>query len=364
MTALLLSLTLLSQDDWFADADADGSGFLDRTEMDAYLDGWLEDPELPKAEIFRRLDADDEGLLTREEFAPHEDLITELMGADYLTGPEPPDPGVDFVPFAGPASPVDDAAVDGAVYHRHFGLVRTGGAFAAWPTEAGTAATGVAVPSGPPAAGAAAMARATAIIAGSNGDEYYTAGAVLISADGLAVTNYHVVDVGEGGKLTGMLADGQCLRVSEILAVDESRDVALIRLAGSRLPHVGLAEKTPPTGADLQLLHHSESRFYAYDRGHVVRHVRIGGRPWMEVTTDYSTGGSGCGIFDAEGRLVGLAAAVASGDGPSLSPGGYAEEPEAGVVTDYAADYGDPLTTMKVRHAVPLPAIRGLFGGP
>ena len=351
----------------FAHADGDGDGALSAAELRLYVDDWLRDDSLPHERVFGELDANGDGAVARAEFDRLEAVVVQIMGPDYLV-PDPVDPGVDYVPFRSLTDAIDDRATFGAVYHRHYDQLDAD--HDDWATlDLQTLPEAVAAdrPAPPvrrqPVSPTLDLVRSSAIVAGTDGD-FFAAGAVIVGADGLALTNHHVAAAASTGKLTAMTSDGVTHRVVEVLAGNEARDVALIRLEGTGFRPAPIATAAPATGAEIQLLHHSESRFYAYDRGVVNRYSMVGGQPWMEVSTDYSLGGSGCGLFDAHGRLVGLVASFAMGDGPGLTEGlfddfggegadGEADDAPAGDV--YYADM------MKVRHAVPLTAIRSLW---
>ncbi|MEW5855409.1 MAG: serine protease [Myxococcota bacterium] len=66
----------------------------------------------------------------------------------------------------------------------------------------------------------------------------------FISADGLVVTNHHVVDH-PGGEFFAVFRDGSRKKVLGSLALDEEHDLAILRVEGSGYPALELA---PPDG--------------------------------------------------------------------------------------------------------------------
>ncbi len=201
---------------------------------------------------------------------------------------------------------------------------------------------------------------------------------MIVSPDGLALTNYHVASE-YNGKLIGLLSDGRLVRVIKVLAGDLASDTALVQLDRKDLPYVPIATKQPSAAEDLIAIHHTESRYYTYDRGYVKRYPLIRGKPWMEISAEYAPGGSGCGIFNAEHELVGLVSMIMVGDGPSIAEQDLTEpisDPEAGEQPgeqNAANSEGDSTTDpesqsmdaeagmLVIKLAVPLQAIQSLL---
>lgn len=350
----------------FSAADADGSGGVSPDEMETYLDERLQDDELPHRKVFKRIDADKDGLISDSEFEKRHDAIVFFMGDEYFGGGDmsaPSDPGKGFVPYKGLDQPVDDKAIFGAIYHRYYELLDKEDQ--SWrdveldsvplsikPTKLDNeddAKTDV-----------QRLIDSSVIIAGGDRD-FFTAGAVIVSRDGLAITNYHVAEAMQDTKLVGMTADGKCHRVTEIIAGNLDRDVALVRLSGSGFKPVKIATSKPGVGENIVMMHHSENRFFTYDRGYVMRHPKIGEHPWMEISADYAPGGSGCGIFNQNLELVGLVSIIQYGDGPSLAEGMDLSIPDEEYNESDFAGGGPEMGMLLVKHAVPVDAIHSLW---
>ncbi len=163
------------------------------------------------------------------------------------------------------------------------------------------------------------ITQATGIVVGGQGDSStWTAGGVFVSAEGLFLTNHHVVS-GKNEPVAVMTTDGKLYPITRILAAHKEGDVALLQIEGSGFPFVQLAPHAPKSGDDVILVHHSEERFYTYDRGYVRRHSFMYNTTYMEISAEYSTGGSGCGVFDKDHRLVGLVSTIAHGSKGKLT---------------------------------------------
>ncbi|MEM7475641.1 MAG: redoxin domain-containing protein, partial [Planctomycetota bacterium] len=351
----------------FAAADADGNGAVTNKEMKSYLEARVPE-KMPYKKIFDRIDKDQSKSISEEEFENRHEAIEHFMGDDFFGGmPEPNDPGKDFKPVPDLRSPIDDRKVMGAVFHRYYETIESEGIV--WPEvnldEVPTAVAKQAPWKNNDAGNTPLMDvyKATVVLAGGD-DDFFTSGAVIISADGLALTNYHVAEAMSNSHLVALTHDGTACPVVEFIAGDVNRDVALIRLQGNDFTSVRIAAQTPEIGSDLRMVHHSENRFYTYDRGYTMRYPVIGELPWFEVSMDYAPGGSGCGIFNENHELVGLVSTIQFGDGPTIA------EPFTDLIEDEGDMQGEPNemdpsmfeeALIMVKHAVSLPSIQSLW---
>ncbi len=171
------------------------------------------------------------------------------------------------------------------------------------------------------------------------------AGGVILSPDGLVLTNYHVIDENDSVVFAAMSRDGQVYPIENVLAASKSDDLALIQLRGaSNLPTVTLAPNVN-TGDEIFVISHPDGYFYSLTRGIVSRKYLEGEEKVqrLQVTADFAKGSSGSGIFNPAGNLVGL------------------------VTTTYSIYYVDEKEDLEdlqmvVKAAVPLDAIRRLIG--
>ncbi|MEM8733091.1 MAG: redoxin domain-containing protein [Planctomycetota bacterium] len=354
----------------FEAADSNSDNSVSLAELKQYLDARLPD-ELPVAEIYKELDGDGNGSLSSDEFDRRHEVIEGVMGLGYLSGMQPPeDPGQDFVPFVNLRAPIDDRKIFGAVYHRYY---ETADAQKDWQEadlDSIPETCSLRLASAPSTTSLETVYRSSLILAGG-GDQMFAAGAVAISEDGLALTNYHVAEALQSSKLFALRHDGESFPVVEMVAGNRDRDVAIIRIDGAGFTPVAVASSTPEPGDRLEMVHHSENRFFTYDRGYLMRHPIIGEHPWMEISMDYAPGGSGCGIFNERRELVGLVSTIQFGDGPSIAEP-FISENQEDHATDLSADeagyggesYGGEFqdeALIMVKQAVSLDSIRSLF---
>lgn len=147
-------------------------------------------------------------------------------------------------------------------------------------------------------------------------DKYHgnLAGAVLLSADGLALTNYHVMEAKDAVVFGAMTSDGRIYGIESVLAASKRDDVALVRLHDAQgLPHVPLCPGIS-TGEELFVLSHPDGHFYTLSKGFLARKYLTAAEriPRLQITADFAKGSSGSGIFNVHGELVGLAASTNS----------------------------------------------------
>jgi hypothetical protein len=308
----------------FEHADRNSDGVLSRLELIRYLSDRLQMDGAPYGKVFDELDQDHDGRLSEAEFEERHAAIEKVIGP---TDSAPDDPGRSYKPYQGPGMPLDDVKTYGAMYARYGELIADNAAWEAsgWRTVVlseipksidlgGKLAVGQATVS----SSVDRVSQATAIVVGGGSpDRMLAAGAVLISPDGLALTNYHVAEV-FNDKLMALLADGRVARVTKFLAGDRRADIALVQLEGRDFPWAPIATTAPKAADDLYLVHHTENRYYTYDRGYVKRHVVAKDTPWMEIDGDYGPGGSGCGIYNSNHELIGLVSLIMAGDGADI----------------------------------------------
>lgn len=135
----------------------------------------------------------------------------------------------------------------------------------------------------------------------------------VVSKDGLAVTNYHVMDRADEKNVTyvAVTRDRKVYPLSKILAGDKKNDLALIQLNGEEFTPVPIA-RSAEVGERVHAVTHPSGRFYTYSSGEVSRFfVRPprksdaqSGAKRVTVTCSYGGGSSGGPIFNDKGQVV------------------------------------------------------------
>ncbi len=324
-TILLTSTSLAQQlPIGFEHADRNSDGMLSRLELIRYLSDRLQMDGAPYGKVFDELDKDEDGRLSEAEFDERHAAIDKILGPINVP---PADPGRGYKPYQGPGIPQDDVKTYGAMYARYAELLADSDG---WQASGWSEVPFDAIPKSFDLTGRLPardandrssldrVSKATAVVVGGGSpDRMFAAGAVLISPDGLALTNYHVAEI-FNEKLIALMGDGRVARVTKFLAGDRRADIALVQLEGSDFPWAPIAPSAPQAADDLILVHHTENRYFTYDRGYVKRHVVAMDVPWMEIDGDYGPGGSGCGIYNRDYELIGLVSLIMAGDGPQI----------------------------------------------
>jgi serine protease Do len=144
---------------------------------------------------------------------------------------------------------------------------------------------------------------------------------VIVTEDGYILTNNHVVDGADPDGVEVALADGKQRFKAKVIGTDPQTDIALLKIEGSNLPAITLADSDKLQVGDVV--------FAIGNPFNVGQSVSMGiisalGRSGMGGfrTTEYedfiqtdaaiNPGNSGGALVDAEGRLVGINQSIAS----------------------------------------------------
>jgi len=137
----------------------------------------------------------------------------------------------------------------------------------------------------------------------------------VLTATGVAVTNYHVMANPEMIGWVAMTRSGEVVPVKGVLAASESLDVAIIQLEGKGFTPIALAARAP-VGADVFVISHPAGRFWYMSRGMVSRYATMVRKrdpvDAMQITADYAHGSSGAAILSAAGEAVGMVSSTSS----------------------------------------------------
>ncbi len=127
----------------------------------------------------------------------------------------------------------------------------------------------------------------------------------IISADGLIVTNFHVI--GEGRPITVELADERQFNVIGIHASDRALDLAVVRIDGHDLPALTLGDSEAlKQGQSVLAIGNPLGLKHSVVTG-VVSGVReLEGRPMIQLAMPIEPGNSGGPLLDLQGRVQGI----------------------------------------------------------
>ncbi len=158
-----------------------------------------------------------------------------------------------------------------------------------------------------PAIAKAANGAIVTIITATNDKPIAQGTGFLVSADGVIVTNYHVIETGNVAIVK--FPDDTAFPVDGVLAADKVRDLAVIKIHGKTFrtltlgnsDHIQVGEEVVAIGNPLSL----ES---TVSNGIIsgVRTSKEHGRKFLQTTAPISPGSSGGPLFNMLGEVVGV----------------------------------------------------------
>lgn len=146
------------------------------------------------------------------------------------------------------------------------------------------------------------------------------ASAVVISEDGVCITNYHVLRslIDQQMKINPTdsilfvaTGAGKLYPIKSVLSFNKAADLAIFKIdPGNDQLTVFPAGEDLPAGTAVNTLTHPDGYLFYYSRGVVARNMATDARnPFTnrtEITADYGKGSSGGAIFDDYGNLVAM----------------------------------------------------------
>lgn len=153
----------------------------------------------------------------------------------------------------------------------------------------------------------------------SSADRSYSLGSgFFITSDGLAVTNYHVIMKADYMQVT--TTDGVEYPVTEIVAVNENYDLALIRVSGSGFTPLPIGNSALVTGGQtIYAIGNPLGFTNSISNGLVSNPTRtLYGIDFIQISAPISQGSSGGALINEYGQVVGVTAA-GSVDGENVN---------------------------------------------
>jgi serine protease Do len=141
----------------------------------------------------------------------------------------------------------------------------------------------------------------------------------IISSDGYAVTNNHVVE--KGASVEVVTDDGKSYQ-AKVIGSDPRTDLALIKIDGANFPYVKLADETPRIGDWVLAVGNPFGLGGTVTAGIVSARGRdIGAGPYddfLQIDAPVNKGNSGGPTFNVEGSVIGVNTAIFSPSGGSV----------------------------------------------
>lgn len=139
-----------------------------------------------------------------------------------------------------------------------------------------------------------------------------TASGFVIAADGIIVTNYHVVNDSSLESIVVMTADGRVLPVEEVLAGSRRDDLAVLRVSATDLVPLPIERESAvsPVGTAVAVISHPDGQHFTSTTGIVSRYFRSRSEEGlideMAITADYARGSSGAPVLNGQGHVIGI----------------------------------------------------------
>src|SRR5713101_1923787 len=142
----------------------------------------------------------------------------------------------------------------------------------------------------------------------------------FISADGYAVTNFHVVERADNVEIT---ADDGRVFAAKVIGADQNSDVALVKVdSAGNLPFVTFADSNPRVGDWVIAVGNPFGLGGTVTAGIVSARGRdIGAGPYddfIQIDAAVNRGNSGGPTFDVDGNVIGVNSAIVSPTGGSV----------------------------------------------
>jgi hypothetical protein len=131
----------------------------------------------------------------------------------------------------------------------------------------------------------------------------------IIDVNGLVVTNYHVIAPWKKSKTAKLLikkSDQKFLTPVEIVATDEDKDVAIIKVKETGLPAIKLAKKYKPAQGESVVVIGSPLGFETTVTDGIVSGIR-GEDGFVQITAPIAQGSSGSPVLNTNGDAIGVA---------------------------------------------------------
>jgi serine protease Do len=143
----------------------------------------------------------------------------------------------------------------------------------------------------------------------------------LISADGYAVTNNHVVD---HAKTVTVTTDDGRIHNATVVGTDQKSDLALIKVDGGDFPYVKFSDQAPRIGEWAIAVGNPFGLGGTVTAGIVSatgRDIGRGGDDYIQIDAPINRGNSGGPTFDTSGNVMGVNTAIFSPSGGSVGIG-------------------------------------------
>src|SRR5262245_32272200 len=127
----------------------------------------------------------------------------------------------------------------------------------------------------------------------------------IVTSQGAVVTNLHVVQ--GASSLRVKLPGGDAYKTSDLVDVDEAKDIAVVKVKGFRLPVVTLGDSDrAETGEPVVAISSPEGLVNSISTGVISGVRRFDTHRVFQITAPISQGSSGGALFNSNGEVIGV----------------------------------------------------------
>lgn len=146
------------------------------------------------------------------------------------------------------------------------------------------------------------------VVYDENGNAFASGSGFFLSADGLAVTNYHVIENAYSARI--MTTDGSVYQVEGVYDYDTGRDVALLKIKGNGFPYLSVGQATVSQGMTIYTIGSPRQFDNTISQGLVSNANRvIDGYSYIQISAPISHGSSGGALLNTSGQVIGITSA-------------------------------------------------------
>ena len=137
------------------------------------------------------------------------------------------------------------------------------------------------------------------------GKAFASGSGFFINANGMAVTNYHVIEGAASAKI--QTSDGKVYNVKGVYDYDEGRDIALLKIDGNNFPYLTVNKNSVNNGMTIYTIGSPKGLDNTISQGLVSNANRIiSGYPYIQISAPISHGSSGGALINSVGEVIGI----------------------------------------------------------
>lgn len=139
----------------------------------------------------------------------------------------------------------------------------------------------------------------------ANGNVSGQGSGFLVTPKGAVVTNLHVIQGAH--TLRVKLPNGDVYKTQDLVDVDDTKDIAILKIKGFKLPIVALGDSDKTEiGEAITVISSPEGLTNSLSTGVVSGVRRLEGLRVFQITAPISQGSSGGAVFDSNGNVIGI----------------------------------------------------------